>query len=195
MNLKEADAWFLRNRDKLGLVDPVSDMIERLGLEPKNVLEIGCANGWRLEKLRQKYGCSVDGVEASPKACRDGLLTVANGHLIQGLFPHVGLSHDYDLIICGFFLYLAPREDLFEIVEKIDRHLEDGGWLIIHDFYSHLPHSRPYIHDDSLLCYKMDYSRLFTGNPTYMWWNDSGVDADGVTVMVLRKMRAAWPTL
>src|SRR6516164_8521172 len=67
------DNWLKRNKPDLGKRDPVSGMIEaRQLIKPdNNILEIGCANGWRLKKLQDKYGCTVVGVDPSPLACAE----------------------------------------------------------------------------------------------------------------------------
>jgi hypothetical protein len=49
----ESDAWFERNRTKLGAApDEVQQTIEYLQIRSQRILEIGCSNGYRLEKLR-----------------------------------------------------------------------------------------------------------------------------------------------
>src|SRR5258708_38226063 len=64
----EGDNWLERNRALVGR-DPVSEAIDHLGLKPQRVLEIGCANGWRLAALRGKFDCEVHGVEPSMQGC------------------------------------------------------------------------------------------------------------------------------
>lgn len=206
MKLAEANAWFRRNRDRLGADDPVSDMIARNNIEPKRVLEIGCANGWRLAKLCRKYDCRGAGIDASSEAIEDGKKQFAeiDMMLLQGVFPYAVQQGNLplifesraDVIICGFFLYLADRDDLFPIVSEIDGILMDGGWLIIHDFCAGSSYSNPYAHDSDMRCYKQDYSRLFTGNPAYrvMCQSMTGVGDDCVAVHLLRKdVKRGWP--
>ena len=56
----EGDAWLKRNIHKLPPQrDPVQDIIEKLKIKPTSVLEIGCANGWRLEQLAETYHASA----------------------------------------------------------------------------------------------------------------------------------------
>lgn len=191
MKLSEANAWFRRNRDKLGQDDPVSEMIARNGIEPRYVLEIGCANGWRLAYLCKKYDCRAVGLDASPDAIDDGRRRFAamDMNLWTHVFPDFTFSASFDVVICGFFLYLAERNNLFDIVARIDRLLADNGYLIIHDFYSERPYSNPYAHDPDMRSYKQDYSKLFTGNPTYqlVCGQLDGVGDDCVAVHLLRK--------
>src|ERR1700674_2563405 len=65
------DIWFERNRINLGVHDYVSAFIETLKLNPQSILELGCSNGWRLKKLREKYNCRILGIDPSEKAIKD----------------------------------------------------------------------------------------------------------------------------
>ena len=128
----EGDAWYARNKDKLGQRDPVCDLLNLLPLiRPKRVFEVGCANGWRLKKLRDKYKCRVSGMEPSydayVQAMADGLEDVS-----WGAFPRNDpwLGGTFDMIIFGFCLYVASPSDWFKIVTEADRLLADKGHLI-----------------------------------------------------------------
>ena len=162
----EGNAWFWRNRLKLGRFDSVSDLIEYNGLRPTNVLEIGCANGWRLAKLRDKYGCDVFGMDPSREACRDAV--VRQVAVRQSTAESIPAQSDwFDLIIYGFCLYLTDPQDWFRIVFEADRVLKDGGHIIIHDFEAISPHARRYEHRDGVLSYHVDWSKLWLGHPGY----------------------------
>ena len=67
---KEADAWYARNAHVLAPEARRSDLEQRLvrkhRLHPRRVLEVGAANGWRLESMRRKRpGARDTGVEPS----------------------------------------------------------------------------------------------------------------------------------
>ena len=53
----EGDNYFERNKNKLVCSDddPIIQAIAQLELIPKNILEIGCSNGWRLNLLNKIY--------------------------------------------------------------------------------------------------------------------------------------------
>ena len=59
----EGDRWFNRNNpqsDKFDpRVDPVCKLIELYSLKPCNVIEVGAANGVRLEAIRELYQAEV----------------------------------------------------------------------------------------------------------------------------------------
>src|SRR5678809_382156 len=72
------DDWFSRNKETLGnrdLTFPTLDAIK--GFVPKSALEIGASNGWRLAKLKEKYGCDITGIDPSKAsiaaAAEDGI--------------------------------------------------------------------------------------------------------------------------
>ncbi len=160
----EGDAWFERNRDRLGQFDSVSEIIEDMGLQPDNVLEVGCANGWRLAKLRDKYNCKVLGLEPSMDAIRWGMVPIFQG-TAENLPRSAG--EKFDLIIYGFCLYLTDPSDWLRIAADADRVLKDGGHIIIHDFETFAPHARWYEHRDGVLSYHIDWSNLWLGHPGY----------------------------
>jgi SAM-dependent methyltransferase len=127
----EADAWFKRNRGKLGADDPVGHIIAGLSITPRAVLEIGCANGWRLKRLQQEYRCHVWGVDPSHDAVEEASLP---GVLYGTADDLPFCASKFDLVIFGFCLYLCDPADLFRVAAEADRVLADGGTLIIHDF-------------------------------------------------------------
>jgi len=162
----EGDAWLARNRALVGR-DPVSDAIDHLGLKPQRVLEIGCANGWRLEALRSRFGCDVMGVEPSMQAGIE-----AAGRRVpvwRSTAESLPAQDDtFDLVIYGFVLYLCDPIDWFRIAAQGDRVLKDGGHLIIHDFAEPTkPFARRYAHRDDVLAYHMRFSGLWLSHPWY----------------------------
>lgn len=200
----EGDAYFLRNKSKPRTEDRILESIKLNNIKPLNVLEIGCGNGWRLQALRDEYKCDGWGVDASWVAIQEGRRKYHDLSLRVGTADCLGYAPNaFDVVVLGFFLYLLDREDLFSVVAQIDGVLQDKGYLIIQDFHADTPHSRAYRHDERLLTYKMDYSRLFTVNPAYSVVDTrilgteseqpENVD-DQVSVVVLRKdVERAWP--
>jgi SAM-dependent methyltransferase len=162
----EGDAWFERNRARIGEHDPVSEAIEKTGIVPTRVLEIGCANGWRLAKLSDKYGCEVIGIEPSVAACAEAKkLQVGVIHGTADWLPAIG---DFDLVIFGFCLYLTDPADWFKIVSDADCVLQDGGHIVIHDFETWGQFfAREYEHRDGVMSYHFDFAKLWLAHPWY----------------------------
>ncbi len=184
---EEGDAFFQRNRHKPRLPDPVLNILSDLELQPKAVVEVGCGDGWRLQAIQNRhpdadcwgFDASLQAVESAQKR---GLRVY---HSATG-FP---LFKPADLIIFGFCLYVIDREDLFSWVEGADAVLEDGGHIIIHDFFPEYPYRRPYAHKEGLWSYKMDYRQLWLAHPGYREIRTDlfGEDDERTGVAVLKK--------
>jgi len=183
----EANEWFKRNREHLGKRDPVGNLLNLLPLvRPRHILEVGCANGWRLLKLKERYKCRVSGIEPSYDACLEaaasGLDDVAND-----TFGRVQwLGGTFDMIIFAFCLYVTSPSDWLRIVAEADRLLSDGGYLVIHDF------ARPkeafkkvYEHRPELWSYHVDFAKMWLSHPYYEEYD--GADFDDERVTILRK--------
>lgn len=166
----EAARWWDRNRDKIDPYnDPVIKAIEVAGIRPQRVLEYGCADGWRLCLLDERFDLDrcvgVDplgeGMPYWPKEIRIHKLT-CDAKLLYS-------RGEFDLIIFGFCLYLCDREDLFGIVCEADRLLMDGGHIIIHDFNTYVEpaFSRVYEHDTRVKSYHMNHGNMFLSHPFY----------------------------
>lgn len=163
----EGDAWLARNRNKLGLHDPVAQMMKAIDLKPERVLEVGCANGWRLAALRDKYGCEIMGVEPSRQAGIEAASLSVPVH--QSSAAVLPVSGPFDLVIYGFCLYLTDPGDWFRIAAEGDCVLAPGGHLIIHDFVApgNVNYARHYEHRDGILAYHFDFAKLWLASPLY----------------------------
>jgi len=185
----EGNAWLARNLAKLtGQNDPVLEIIRTCELKPASVLEIGCANGWRLDILREKFQCMVTGVDPA---------TPNRPFILKGTADKLPIKNmRFDLVIYGWCLYLCDREDLFKITAEGDRVLKDGGHLMIYDFKPMTAMKRFYKHHPGVSTYKYDYSKLWLANPAYqlqhLWFK--GSDQDCVGVWLLHKsIKRGWP--
>jgi len=178
-----ADAWFVRNRDKLGERDPVSDRLDANAIAPTRVLEVGCANGWRLKKLKEAYGCEIAGIDPSHQA----VTASANGNIKRGRAHRLPFVYGtFDLVIYGFCLYLTNPADWFAIAAEGDRVLADGGHIIIHDFADYTtPHAVPYEHAEGVLSYHVNFAGLWLMHPWYRLVDWSRWDNE--VVAILRK--------
>lgn len=194
----EGAAWLERNEAKLPAKDdPVLDAIKAHLLHPKKVLEIGCANGWRLIELEKQYKCLCSGIDPGLTHSRiTGKVALHRGVASNlQLFNHSA----FDLVIYGFCLYLCDPEDYFRIVAEGDRVLADGGHLVIYDFNLdalQLPHSRKYSHRAGLFSRKMRFENLWKSHPAYMAISQHliGKMDDLTSVTVLKKnMAGAFP--
>ena len=197
------DRWLERNRADLGKQDEVCEVLAATPFKPTNVLEIGCANGWRLKKLKELYQCEVFGIDPSQQA-----LTEAKE---SGIRVAYGLADDlklpdafFDLVILGYFLVFTDPEYLFAIVAESDRVLADGGYLIIHDSMSPRPHKVRYeqlFSDENktepvktTYMFRYDWPQLWLSHPAYRKLAEqfSPVTARAAT-MLKKNMAASFP--
>lgn len=177
---KDADAWYERNKHKLGPHndDPVLLAIAEHGLKRDRVFEFGCANGWRLSVLQRNGSADVWGSELSPAACRD-----ADPRIKMNIEPAIASC---DIVIMGFCLYLIQPGSLLYWAHYADSILADGGHLVIHDFYSEHPFARVYEHNPTLLSRHMDFSKLWLSHPHYSMVHRT-IYPDETSVAILRK--------
>ena len=65
----EADAWYERNKlcinKKSVKNDPIFMALQSINFKPKRILEIGCANGWRLAQFSEYYNADCYGIDPS----------------------------------------------------------------------------------------------------------------------------------
>lgn len=168
----EADSWFNRNfktsTKKNIEKDLALNFLLSQNLENLNILEVGCADGWRLDQLIQNGCGKCVGVEPSGEAVKVGKERFRNIDLLVGSAEDIPVeSNSFDVVVSGFCLYLCDRSELFKIAYEYDRVLKDGGMIVITDFISNTPYRNKYSHLDGVYSYKMDYSKMFLWNPIY----------------------------
>ncbi len=167
----EGDNWFARNREALSSShDKTLFLLELYGIKPRRVLEVGCANGYRLAALHEKYRCQVAGVEPSAAAIQDGQARWPFITFVRGTGDLFQLHQMFDVIIINFVFHWVPRTRLLKSVAQIDARLEDGGYLVIGDFgtknyLKRKYHRRP---QDNLFTYKQQYQNIYLATGQYL---------------------------
>lgn len=165
----EADNYFRRNQKDLNSGnalknDTVLKLIRIFNIVPRRVLELGCANGYRLNYLRDKYGSVCSGVDCSGLAIEDGRRRFSGVKLFcSGLEKLNFKDVSFDLVIINFVLHWIDRKVLPQVISETDRVLKNNGLLIIADFFPFFPKKTRYHHlkDFNVYTYKDDYSRMF----------------------------------
>jgi ubiquinone/menaquinone biosynthesis C-methylase UbiE len=201
----EGDAWYQRNTagsSAAGISDADPLLGEILDLRPRparnaKILEIGCGDGARLQRLSAELGCECHGIDPSARAvaaARARGVTALQGTADQLPFA----DRMFEIVIFGFCLYVCDRADLFRLAYEADRVLLSPGWLLIHDFYSPAPIKRAYHHRPGLFCHKMDFRSMFTWHPAYTTYTHkirghvlgdyTDVAEEWVATSVLRKL-------
>src|SRR6266568_8617721 len=170
----EGNAWFRRNKETLLKQDRADWPIRLISLlrdkdNIHQVLELGCSNGWRLNRLRDLLTGEFVGVDVSAEAIEDGRKRYSNLNLMMGTVSSVPLKTEFDLVIVNFVLHWVDRRTLAKSVAEIDRLVKNEGYLLIGDFLPDCQERRIYHHrlDEEIFTYKQDYPRLFESLGTY----------------------------
>lgn len=186
---KLGDNYYERNvKDYGSRTDPVSVALKASSLKPKRVLEIGCGNGWRLQRLHKEYGCTVRGVDPSPKAVEAGN-KIMPGTLVQGVASTIPFADgQFDLVIYGFCLWLCHPTSWLRIVSEGDRVLSSPGVLIIHD---HIAARASFFNfpEYGFDAWVYDWPKLWLSHPSYsaaleVVSYEKGFIKDGKTVVM-----------
>jgi SAM-dependent methyltransferase len=166
----EGDAWFARNQQHLRALDQdiVLSTLREVGVAPKSVLEIGCANGYRVASICKEFGATGCGIDPSAMAVTDGRCRYPSLSLGVGTADRLPFAEgQFDLVIFGFCLYLVDPRLHLRCVAEADRVLADGGLLAIYDFIEPIPFQNKYVHREGVRSYKMEFSRYFLASPAY----------------------------
>lgn len=166
----EGDAWYSRNEQHLREPSPdiVLGTLEEMRVAPKSVLEIGCADGYRIAKICERFGGAGFGIEPSGRAVADGRSRYPSLSLQVGTADALPFADgQFDLVIFGFCLYLVDPRLHFRCVAEADRVLGEGGLLVIYDFIEPAPYHNVYAHRPGIRSHKMEFSRFFLASPVY----------------------------
>src|SRR5262252_2976880 len=101
----EGDAWYRRNLQHLraGGPDIVLTTLQEMRVAPKSVLEIGCANGYRVAQICQQSAAQGYGIEPSAEAVADGRSRYPLLSLEVGTADALPFADgQFDLVIFGF---------------------------------------------------------------------------------------------
>jgi len=167
----EGDAWYRRNRKHLSEYrnDWATWLISSLeGRESiTRVCELGCANGWRLARLRPLFStrCVISGIDVSEEAIADGKKSFPEIELRQGVLSNLPYKESFDLVIVNFVLHWIDRDMLTRAIAEIDRVVKWNGYLVLGDFLPDFPTKRHYHHrpGEPIFTYKQDYAEIFRG--------------------------------
>lgn len=80
-----------------------------------HVLDLGCGDGWFLERLKKEKNCTGEGVEhdsTQVTQCIERGIDVHHGDLMEGLDQHSDQSFDYILLLGTFQELLVPDKVL-----------------------------------------------------------------------------------
>ena len=140
----------------------ITDLIKVNSLKAKNILEIGCANGNKLYQYSKLLNSKNNyGIDLSKKAILNGKLKYKNLNLLNISSLEIDdIKINFDIIICGFFLYQLDRELIFKQFDLIHKKLSNNGLLMIWDFDPLFKHSNKDFNTKKLVTFKMSYDNF-----------------------------------
>jgi SAM-dependent methyltransferase len=163
-NFFKRNLYFYKNKDnKHNLEDSrIKNLIRINNLKSKSILEIGCATGIRLNQYQKILHSKINyGIDLSSNAIKLGKKKYKKLKLLKLSSLEINkIKENFDLIICGFFLYLLDREEIFNQFNLIYKKLKTDGYLIIHDFDPLFKHTNTSIHNNNLKSFKMSYDNF-----------------------------------
>ncbi len=162
---KEADNFFIRNKshyDDKSFSKEIVDLVKNNNLKADRILEIGCANGHKLNQYSKLLKSKKNyGIDLSKKAILDGRKKYKNLKLLNISSLEIDkIKIDFDLIICGFFLYKLDREFIFNQFDLIYKKLVKNGFLVILDFDPLFKHSNKDFNTKNSISFKMNYDNF-----------------------------------
>jgi len=168
----EGDKYYFRNKERDELPkkrdDKYLEILKSIKYSPKKVLDIGCCNGIKLSLLKKEFEAEYWAIDPSSAAIEEGKKRFPQISFQVGTADYLPFENIYfDTIIFSFCLYLCDRNDLFKIAYEADRCLSNGGLIIINDFSPNFPSKNPYLYNENIFSFKMDYSKMFLWNPAY----------------------------
>jgi SAM-dependent methyltransferase len=165
--VKNKNNWFYRNKKNIinqNDDEHINELIRINNLKAKNILEIGCSNGYKLiqyKELLKSNNCF--GVDLSKEAILDGKKRYKNLKLLNLSSLDINkIKLNFDLIICGFFLYQLDRNLIFQQFDLIYKKLNKNGYLLIRDFDPLFKHTNTDFNKKELRTFKMNYDNLLT---------------------------------
>lgn len=165
--VKNKNNWFYRNKKNIlnhNDDEYINELIRINNLKAKNILEIGCSNGYKLIKYKELLKSNnCYGVDLSKEAILDGKKRYKNLKLLKLSSLDINkIKLNFDLIICGFFLYQLDRNLIFEQFNLIYKKLNKNGYLLIRDFDPLFKHTNTDFNNKKLRTFKMNYDNFLT---------------------------------
>ena len=165
--VKNKNNWFYRNKKNIinhNDDEHINELIRINNLKAKNILEIGCSNGYKLIKYKELLKSNnCFGVDLSKEAIFDGKKRFKNLKLLNLSSLDINkIKLNFDLIICGFFLYQLDRNLIFQQFDLIYKKLNKNGYLLIRDFDPLFKHTNTDFNNKKLRTFKMNYDNLLT---------------------------------
>jgi ubiquinone/menaquinone biosynthesis C-methylase UbiE len=173
----EGDNWWRRNRESEHLensfsTDFIINRLDHYRSDIHAILEVGCSNAEKLQRLAQHFEAQSFGIDPSQLAIEDARSRFERlrliGNFTVGLSSSLPISTEsIDLVLLGFFLYLIPTDELEQTFDEANRVLKKESFMVIEDFDPGHQYTKPYSHNQKVRTYKDDFAKYLIGNYGY----------------------------
>ncbi|MCX7902366.1 MAG: class I SAM-dependent methyltransferase, partial [Burkholderiaceae bacterium] len=166
----EADRYFKRNESKysgaeahqtletlelaLNLLEKHQQQVATPDGRPR-ALEVGCANGFLLNRLCARLNCDGYGIDPSSAAIQDGQQRFPFLQLCVGTAEKLPYEdRQFDYVLLGAFLPWLPETHYLSALAEANRVMRPGGFLILIDFDHPNTNRRKYAHHPDVLTFR-----------------------------------------
>lgn len=172
----EADAYFQRNRMALDDMEiSAEDQVIKLMLPflraGDRVLDLGCANGWRLRRLSVAMPALglIAGIDLSLLALQDGLRKGSNTLALADVTALPVRSGSVDCVVLGWVCYATGRRSALAVLAEVERVIREDGIVVVLDFLPDRPTENPYHHPgaEAIRVVKSDFAGVLVAYGGY----------------------------
>lgn len=165
----DGDQYFERNISAKHDNDEILRNFNINNFKNINLLEIGCCDGWRLNKFNKLNNTNkYFGIDISNKSIEYGKSVFDNLNLEVGDICNLSYSdQQFDVVLVPFVLMYINRINLLKAISELDRVLKNNGLLIITDFYPNIPKKISFKHNNDLYTYKQKFYEMFISTNNY----------------------------
>lgn len=158
----DANSWFLRNHvsKRNYPTDYLLSLFDKREFAEFNIAEFGIGRGANLFYLSH-FANSVHGFDGSSlavehflKTCEEILPPDTFSAQETNLCAPIVTDLKLDIIIYGFFAYMAADKELLQTRENTNSMLNENGYVFIYDFLAKENHVKTDIHNTALKVHK-----------------------------------------
>lgn len=137
-NQSDANAWYQRNLNDFELHDVSMSMTLGHIKTLKSVVEIGCADGYRLDHLQMLYTCAAYGCDLSSEAIEAGKAKYSHVDLQVCDMTQLNYADGMaDLVIARGVLMYLPHKQLVKALSEMIR--VSSKYILIRDWFADTP--------------------------------------------------------
>ena len=108
----------------------INTFIQNLNTKP-HILDLGCGNGAMYDRLLVSKGCTITGIDISPRQLESARKLLPEQTFVLGDFVKFKPACTFDGIVSFFSLYNIPRKLHKKVLRNCYKWLTDSGRMLI----------------------------------------------------------------